>query len=55
MEYTIKEIAQAIGASTDQLHDDRISLLLTDSRRLSLPEESLFFVFFSPHLLWCLY
>ena len=37
MEYTIKEIAQAIGASTDQLHDDRISLLLTDSRRLSLP------------------
>ena len=43
MEYTIKEIAQAIGASTDQLHDDRISLLLTDSRRLSLPEESLFF------------
>ncbi|MCI7007472.1 MAG: bifunctional UDP-N-acetylmuramoyl-tripeptide:D-alanyl-D-alanine ligase/alanine racemase, partial [Parabacteroides sp.] len=43
MEYAIKEVAQIIGASTQTLHDDTISLLLTDSRRLSFPEQSLFF------------
>ncbi len=43
MEYTIKEIAKIIGANTDQLNNNKISLLLTDSRRLSFPEQSLFF------------
>ena len=43
MEYAIKDIARIIGAQTDRLNDDKISLLLTDSRRLSFPEESLFF------------
>ncbi len=43
MEYSIKEIAGIIGADAKKLHDDRISILLTDSRRLSFPEQSLFF------------
>ncbi len=43
MEYAIKDIARIIAAKTDRLRDDKISLLLTDSRRLSFPEESLFF------------
>lgn len=43
MEYAIKEIARVIGAKTNQLLDDTVSLLLTDSRRLSFPEKSLFF------------
>ena len=43
MEYAIKEIARVIGAKTNQLLDDTVSLLLTDSRRLSFPEQSLFF------------
>ena len=43
MEYAIKDIAQIIKATTNQLHDDTISILLTDSRRLSFPEKSLFF------------
>ena len=34
MEYAIKEIARVIGAKTNQLLDDTVSLLLTDSRRL---------------------
>lgn len=42
MEYAIKEIARVIGAKTNQLLDDTVSLLLTDSRRLSFPEQSLF-------------
>ncbi len=43
MEYTIKEIAGAIGVRTKNLKDGTVSTLLTDSRRLSAPEESLFF------------
>ena len=43
MEYAIKEIARVIGAKTNRLLDDTVSLLLTDSRRLSFPEKSLFF------------
>ncbi|MGM9759146.1 MAG: bifunctional UDP-N-acetylmuramoyl-tripeptide:D-alanyl-D-alanine ligase/alanine racemase [Parabacteroides sp.] len=43
MEYKIYEIANALGIRKDRLHDDSVSILLTDSRRLSLPEESLFF------------
>lgn len=43
MEYSIKEIAGIIRASAKKLHDSKISILLTDSRRLSFPEQSLFF------------
>ena len=43
MEYTIKEIAGIVGAKTRNLHDGSVSILLTDSRRLSFPEQSLFF------------
>jgi alanine racemase len=43
MEYSIKEVARIIGAKAAQLHDAPISILLTDSRRLSFPEQSLFF------------
>ena len=43
MDYTIKEVARALGVKTDKLHDAIISILLTDSRRLSFPEQSLFF------------
>lgn len=43
MNYSIKEIAGIIGANKDKLADRTISILLTDSRRLSFPEQSLFF------------
>lgn len=43
MEYTIKEIQKIIGAKASDLHESMISILLTDSRRLSFPEQSLFF------------
>lgn len=43
MNYSIKEIAGIIGAKKDKLADSSISILLTDSRRLSFPEQSLFF------------
>ena len=43
MEYSIKEIAGIIGADAKKLHDAPVSILLTDSRRLSFPEQSLFF------------
>lgn len=43
MNYSIKEIAGIIGAKNDKLADSTISILLTDSRRLSFPEQSLFF------------
>ncbi len=43
MEYKIKEIARIIGIRSGKWNDDTISILLTDSRRLSFPEQSLFF------------
>ena len=43
MEYSIKEIVRIIGAQANNLQDSTISILLTDSRRLSFPEQSLFF------------
>lgn len=43
MEYSIKEIADITGAITQNLKDSTISILLTDSRSLSFPEQSLFF------------
>lgn len=43
MEYTIHNIAKIIHAKTHSLSDCTISILLTDSRSLSFPEQSLFF------------
>ena len=43
MEYAITDVAQIIGAKTNTLHEATISILLTDSRRLSFPETTLFF------------
>lgn len=43
MEYSIKEVAKIIGAKGNELHDDAITILLTDSRTVSFPEQSLFF------------
>ncbi|MCC8171879.1 MAG: bifunctional UDP-N-acetylmuramoyl-tripeptide:D-alanyl-D-alanine ligase/alanine racemase [Parabacteroides sp.] len=43
MEYTIKEIAGITGATCPKIKDSTISILLTDSRSLSFPEQSLFF------------
>lgn len=43
MEYSIKEIAEITGATVSKLKDSTISILLTDSRSLSFPEQSLFF------------
>ncbi|MCC8143100.1 MAG: bifunctional UDP-N-acetylmuramoyl-tripeptide:D-alanyl-D-alanine ligase/alanine racemase [Tannerellaceae bacterium] len=45
MEYYIKDIAGIIGAEAKIKQNVPISILLTDSRRLSFPEESLFFAF----------
>lgn len=43
MEYSIRNIAEVIDATSHKLTDTTISILLTDSRTLSFPEESLFF------------
>lgn len=43
MEYSIKDIAKIIHSTSKKLTDYSISILLTDSRTLSFPEESLFF------------
>jgi alanine racemase len=43
MNYSVKEIADIIGAEYHSIYDGAISHLLTDSRTLSFPETSLFF------------
>ncbi|MDR2389774.1 MAG: bifunctional UDP-N-acetylmuramoyl-tripeptide:D-alanyl-D-alanine ligase/alanine racemase [Tannerellaceae bacterium] len=43
MEYTINEVAGIIGSTIPPVHETRIGILLTDSRRVSSPEASLFF------------
>ncbi|MDR2496044.1 MAG: bifunctional UDP-N-acetylmuramoyl-tripeptide:D-alanyl-D-alanine ligase/alanine racemase [Tannerellaceae bacterium] len=43
MEYSIQEVERATGAKTLQLYDHCISIILTDSRRLTSPTETLFF------------
>lgn len=43
MEYKVKEIAKILDIPVEKYGDDSISILLTDSRRLSFPEKSLFF------------
>ena len=45
MSYTIDSIAELIGARRVGNHDATIDWLLTDSRSLSFPEETLFFAF----------
>lgn len=47
MNYSIHEVAQVIGSSTDNLQDTPVSILLTDSRSLTFPEESIFFALIS--------
>ena len=43
MEYSIFEIADILGAKSENLNDSKIDILLTDSRSLVYPERSLFF------------
>lgn len=43
MQYNIQEIASILGVSIDRQASGEISILLTDSRKLSLPAETLFF------------
>ena len=43
MKYEISEIIVALGIKPGKLIDTTITTLLTDSRKLSIPEESLFF------------
>lgn len=43
MRYSIQEIAKALNIKKQQLHPSDISILLTDSRLVFTPEESLFF------------
>ncbi|MDP4269183.1 MAG: bifunctional UDP-N-acetylmuramoyl-tripeptide:D-alanyl-D-alanine ligase/alanine racemase [Bacteroidota bacterium] len=43
MTYFVSDIARIIHASANILNDGPVSLLLTDSRSLSFPEETLFF------------
>ncbi|MEG1540293.1 MAG: Mur ligase family protein, partial [Muribaculaceae bacterium] len=43
MNYLIKKIAKILNISSSKLKDATISTLLTDSRSLTYPEESLFF------------
>lgn len=47
MNYPIAEVASIINAQTVSLHPATISVLLTDSRSLTFPEESLFFALLS--------
>ena len=44
----LKKVAQLIGADTKNIHEQQINWLLTDSRSLSFPEESLFFAIRTP-------
>ena len=43
MSYSIQEIASILNAEYSIFNDNRINILLTDSRSLTFPEESLFF------------
>lgn len=43
MRYSIKDIAKALNIKAQKLHDLQISILLTDSRLVFTPGESLFF------------
>jgi alanine racemase len=43
MQYTIQQIASILGLPAGKQHPGKISVLLTDSRKLTLPDETLFF------------
>ena len=43
MKYKISEIFSTLGLKSAKINDSTISILLTDSRKLSNPEETLFF------------
>lgn len=43
MSYSIQEITTVLGISSSSLHPTRVAILLTDSRKLSAPAETLFF------------
>lgn len=43
MEYSINEVSRIIDAKAEEITETSISILLIDSRRLTLPEQSLFF------------
>ena len=43
MTYSIEKVTTLIGAHRYGSNDCRIAFLLTDSRSLSIPEETLFF------------
>lgn len=43
MKYKISEIARIVGADVSKINESEISILLTDSRKLSSPAETLFF------------
>lgn len=43
MDYKIKDIARILGIRSGKWGEETVSILLTDSRRLSFPEQSLFF------------
>lgn len=49
MKYSIHQIAQALDSPQDHLHDCSISVLLTDSRQLFFPDETLFFALVTPN------
>ena len=49
MKYSIREIAEITGAQTTSLYDADIRVLLTDSRSLSEPSNSLFFALSTTH------
>jgi len=42
MNYTIQQIASILGITPVNLHPAEISILLTDSRKLTRPSETLF-------------
>ena len=43
MKYTISEIIKALGLKSHKIIESTITILLTDSRKISNPEETLFF------------
>ena len=43
MKYTISEIIKALGLKSTKITESTITILLTDSRKISNPEETLFF------------
>ncbi len=43
MKYTISEIIKALGLKSTKITESTITILLTDSRKISKPEETLFF------------